>query len=59
MDQNSTSRNGTHTHVTDSPLRVGKNFFEKRLLVFLAGNLKLLLDEARPVLVAAELDRVT
>ena len=50
---------GSKQHATNSPLRVGKDFFEKRLLVFLAGNLELLLDEAGPVLVATELHRVT
>lgn len=41
-----------------APLCVRKYFVEESLLVLLARNLKLLLDEARPVLVPAELHRV-
>ena len=50
-------KNTQHTH-TDAPLRVGKDLVEERLLVLLARDLELLLDKARPVLVAAELHRV-
>lgn len=43
---------------SNKPLSMGKDFREERRLILLTGNLELLLDKARTMLIATELHRV-